>query len=164
MVRFCPTWDRWCVGGELFLAGSTNHAWQSTMYDRSEPESKLWALVGFISGTAAANWAKEPEATRRAQVVEEIGRVFQCPQAAQLCVAYKDADWSTEEWSGGCFFSYCPPRLLFAFGRALREPHGVVHYAGTETADEWIGYIEGALDSGERVAKEVVRALHTAKL
>ena len=41
------------------------------------------------------------------------------------------------------------------FGRALREPCGRIHWAGTETAVEWAGYIEGALRSGARAAQEV---------
>jgi monoamine oxidase len=42
-----------------------------------------------------------------------------------------------------------------------------VHFAGTETAGEWKGYMEGAVRSGERAAAEVVQQLGsgiTAKL
>jgi monoamine oxidase len=38
---------------------------------------------------------------------------------------------------------------------------GRIHWAGTETALEWIGYMEGALSSGLRAAEEVVARLHT---
>ena len=38
---------------------------------------------------------------------------------------------------------------------ALREPVGRLHWAGTETATEYAGYMEGAVESGERVAREV---------
>lgn len=44
---------------------------------------------------------------------------------------------------------------------ALREPVGRIHWAGTETAMEWIGYMEGALSSGIRAADEVVARLRT---
>jgi monoamine oxidase len=39
--------------------------------------------------------------------------------------------------------------------RVLREPFGRVHFAGTLTASMWIGYMEGAITSGERAALEV---------
>ena len=39
--------------------------------------------------------------------------------------------------------------------RALREPTGRIHYAGTETATEWSGYMDGAVQAGERAAREV---------
>ena len=41
-------------------------------------------------------------------------------------------------------------------GKALREPVGNIHWAGTETSDVWNGYIDGAIRSGERVAKEIL--------
>lgn len=37
----------------------------------------------------------------------------------------------------------------------LREPVGRLHFAGTETATEWSGYMEGAVQAGERAAREV---------
>ncbi|WP_062998251.1 flavin monoamine oxidase family protein [Nocardia mikamii] len=39
------------------------------------------------------------------------------------------------------------------------EPVGHIHWAGTETAGEHAGYIEGAIESGERAAREVLAAL-----
>ena len=44
------------------------------------------------------------------------------------------------------------------FGTALREPIGRIHWAGTETATRWAGYIDGAVQSGERAAAEVLEA------
>jgi monoamine oxidase len=52
--------------------------------------------------------------------------------------------------------------VLTTFGPALREPVGPLHWAGTETATVWNGYMDGAIQSGERAAGEVVAALATA--
>ena len=41
----------------------------------------------------------------------------------------------------------------------LREPVGRVHWAGTETATVWSGYMKGALQAGERVAAEVLQSI-----
>jgi hypothetical protein len=41
--------------------------------------------------------------------------------------------------------------------RMLREPVGNVHFAGTEAATVWAGYMDGAVQSGERAAREVSR-------
>jgi monoamine oxidase len=51
------------------------------------------------------------------------------------------------------------PGALTGAGDALRRPIGPVHLAGTETALEWCGYLEGALESGERAAAEVIASL-----
>ena len=37
----------------------------------------------------------------------------------------------------------------------LRKPHKRVYFAGTETATSWVGYMEGAIQAGERAAREV---------
>jgi monoamine oxidase len=52
-----------------------------------------------------------------------------------------------------------PPGTLSQFGHALRQPVGALHWAGTETAVEWTGYIEGAIEAGERAAGEVLARL-----
>jgi monoamine oxidase len=51
------------------------------------------------------------------------------------------------------------PGVLLDYGRALRDPVGRVHWAGTETATRWPGYIDGAVESGERAAREVLAEL-----
>ena len=45
--------------------------------------------------------------------------------------------------------------MLTAYGDAIREPVGQIHWAGTETATEWNGYMDGAVQSGLRAAKEI---------
>jgi monoamine oxidase len=46
--------------------------------------------------------------------------------------------------------------VLTGFGPSLRAPCGKLHWAGTETASVWTGYMEGAVRSGERVAQEIL--------
>lgn len=53
------------------------------------------------------------------------------------------------------------PGVLDTLGPdALRESSGNLHFAGTETAGEWKGYMEGAIRSGERAAAEVVKSFN----
>jgi monoamine oxidase len=40
-------------------------------------------------------------------------------------------------------------------GPALQAPTGRIHWAGTETASVFTGYMEGALESAERVFGEL---------
>jgi monoamine oxidase len=44
------------------------------------------------------------------------------------------------------------------FGPELRAPVGRIHWAGAETATVWSGYMDGAVQSGERAAAEVIQA------
>jgi monoamine oxidase len=67
--------------------------------------------------------------------------------------------WAEEEYIRGGYAGYMPPGVWTAYGAALREPIGPLHWAGTETATVWNGYMDGALQSGERAAVEVAADL-----
>ena len=73
--------------------------------------------------------------------------------------AYVDKAWAADEWSRGCYGGYLPPGGWTDYGHALRAPIGPIHWAGTETAEVWNGYIEGAIRAGDRAAAEVAVAL-----
>ena len=50
----------------------------------------------------------------------------------------------------------CPPGFLTRYGPYLREPVGRMYFAGTECASEWSGYINGAVQAGEKAARQVL--------
>ncbi len=53
-----------------------------------------------------------------------------------------------------------PPGSADRHTRApIRDPIGSIHFAGTETATEWAGYMDGAIQSGQRAAGEVKGSL-----
>jgi monoamine oxidase len=61
-----------------------------------------------------------------------------------------------EEYIGGCPVSNPAPGMWTTLGPWLRKPFGRIHWAGTETSSVWNGYMEGAVHSGQRAAKEVL--------
>jgi monoamine oxidase len=77
------------------------------------------------------------------------------PKAAQP-VDYVERDWSAEPWTRGCYGAHFPTGAWTRFGPALREPCGPIHWAGTETATTWMGYLDGAVESAERAVAEVL--------
>jgi monoamine oxidase len=48
------------------------------------------------------------------------------------------------------------PGAWTAYGPAVRAPCGRLHWAGSETAEVWCGYMDGAVRSGRRAAGEVL--------
>ena len=50
------------------------------------------------------------------------------------------------------------------YARATREPFLNLHFCGTDTATQWQGYLDGAIESGERVANEVLYSLFHSDL
>lgn len=110
-------------------------------------------LLAFVVGPVAAGWSARDPDERRAEVLAALTEQFGERAAAPL--EYFEVDWGIDPWSSGCVASL-PPGALAA---ARREPHGRIHFAGTETAEAWPGYMEGAIEAGERVALEILAAL-----
>jgi monoamine oxidase len=128
-----------------------------TTFDDSSADGKHPALVTFSDGRAARDWSDRSPAERQQAVLDEFVRFFG-PQAARP-VAFAEKNWNDDPWSRGCYVGVAGPGTLTACGEALREPCGRLHWSGTETATEWMGYMEGALQSGERAAEEVLARL-----
>ncbi|MEM9492825.1 MAG: FAD-dependent oxidoreductase, partial [Myxococcota bacterium] len=78
-------------------------------------------------------------------------------QDAREPLDYAEMNWSDERYNVGCG-PRLPPGLLTDYGAALRAPAGRLHWAGTETAMIWNGYMEGAVRAGRRAAEEVLAA------
>lgn len=111
-------------------------------------------LVGFLEGRHADRASRVTAADRRAQVLEDLAGYFG-PRALDP-VDYIERDWAEEEYSRGCYGAFAAPGTLTRFGPHLRRPVGPIHWAGTETATRWAGYMDGAVESGRRVAGEIV--------
>jgi monoamine oxidase len=125
-------------------------------FDSSPRDGSAGVLLGFVGGPEARELAALPPAERRAPVLACLERLFG-PRAARP-LEYAEQTWAEEEWSGGGPTSNFGPGGWTECGPALREPAGRLHWAGTETATVWSGYMEGALQAGERVAAEVLAA------
>jgi monoamine oxidase len=72
---------------------------------------------------------------------------------------YVDHRWGAEEFAPGGPTAAVPPGSWTRYGPWLRRPVGPIHWAGTETADEWTGFLDGAVRSGQRAAAEVAKRL-----
>merc|ERR1712046_108783 len=61
-------------------------------------------------------------------------------------------DFSRVPSLGGGSQAHFPPGVWTKVGKALRGPHGLVHFAGTEYAAVGFGYVNGAIESGNKTA------------
>jgi monoamine oxidase len=127
------------------------------VFDNSPHSGNPGILVAFAEGSDARRLRRLPAPERREIVLSCLQRFF--GEGASNPVAYVEKDWASEEWSRGCYGAFFPPGVWTNFGRALREPTDRIHWAGSETSTEWAGYMEGAVRSGERVAREVLHHL-----
>jgi monoamine oxidase len=126
-------------------------------FDSSPRSGTPGVLLGFVGGDEARSFGRLTAQERRAAALASFARSFG-PRALEA-VDYLEADWASEPYSRGCPVGIAPPGLLTTYGAALREPVGRIHWAGTETSTYWNGYMDGAIRSGERAAREVLAAL-----
>lgn len=137
--------------------GLADDRFVSVVFDNSCPDTEPGVLVAFVEADAGRRFARLSPRERRRTIVGELVHMFG-EQAAEP-VAYFEQDWLEEEWTRGCFGGNFGPGGWTRYGAALREPFGLVHWAGAETSSVWMNYMDGAVRSGERAAAEVVAAL-----
>lgn len=125
----------------------------SVTFDQCGEEGDTPCLLAFVGGRAARTWHTRDAGARKAAILERLARYFG-PEALTP-TAYGEADWCAERWSGGGPIALFPTGTLSTHGTAMREPIGRIHWAGTETARACMGFIEGAVESGQRAAEEV---------
>lgn len=126
-------------------------------FDNTPPSGSPGVLLGFLEGNQARRYGRLDQASRRAAVIACFATMFG-PRAASPEL-YVDKVWADEQWTRGCYGAFLPPNTWTNFGPALRAPAGPIHWAGAETATRSMGYMDGAVRSGERAAAEVIGAL-----
>lgn len=158
IAKFVGVYDTpfWREDGLTGQAVADSGAIDAT-FDNSPPDGSRGILMGFINQANIRRLDGAPEAEVRAAGLASFTKLFGDKAANPRMTAVQR--WDNEMWSGGGPTGVAPPGALTAFGPALREPCGPIHWAGTETSDYWTGYMDGAVRSGERVAKEVDAAL-----
>lgn len=141
-----PFWREAGFSGEVVCTrGPLNVVFDGTVGDGPP------TLLVFITGRPAEGWSARPADERRRLILEALVAWFG-PQAAHPLLLH-ETDWSEQPFTGGA------PVVLFPAGAlrpALRAPVGRIHWAGTETAQAFTGFMEGALESGERAAAEIL--------
>jgi monoamine oxidase len=111
-------------------------------------------LLGFAD---ARTFDPLPAAQRRDRALSCLAGIF--GQAARHPIDYLDHCWGAEPFAPGGPTAAVPPGSWSSYGPWLRKPAGAIHWAGTETADEWTGFLDGAVRSGKRAAAEVAALL-----
>jgi monoamine oxidase len=142
-------------------AGLTGQAVSDTgpvaaTFDNTPEDGAPGVIMGFIGGDDARYWGLRSPAERSAAVLDLFSRIF--GPRARRALDYIEHDWSEDPWTRGCPIGFMPPGVLSMYGPSLRAPIGRIHWAGTETAEVWNGYMDGAVRSGLRAAQEVLSA------
>ncbi|HEX3831545.1 MAG TPA: FAD-dependent oxidoreductase [Solirubrobacteraceae bacterium] len=126
-------------------------------FDASPASGTPGVLLGFIDGDDARALDDKSDAERASAALASYVRYF--GKEAGNPRAYLDQVWANEIYTGGCPVGIMPPGVMTEYAYALRESSGRIHWAGTETATVWTGYMDGAVQAGKRAAAEALAEL-----
>jgi monoamine oxidase len=132
-------------------------------YDDSKPDGSRPCIMGFVLSGEAARWSARTPGERQAALARHYAAVFGT-DAALSPVGYKEKNWAAEPYVGGCYVGVPAPGALTKFPGevskcAIAEN---VFVAGTEAARVSVGYMDGAVEAGERSARNAL--VHLGRL
>jgi len=153
-LRFERPW--WRRSGRPRAFGSNlpgGAMWESAEEQRA-------AVVTLLGGASAS--ASLAEAAEDPGALSDLLRVFGTPPAPGTLVGAA-VSWERERWSRGGYAVFGPdfdPRDR----RLLAAAHGRVLFAGEHTSERWQGFMNGAVESGQAAARDVIALARLAAL
>ncbi|YCU69156.1 flavin monoamine oxidase family protein [Mycobacteroides abscessus] len=145
-----PFWRAEGLSGEAL----TDTAPVFITFDVSPSDDGPGILMVFCTARVYDGFGPE---VRRKLVLKQLVDLY--GEQANTPIDYIDHCWGTEPFAAGGPHPAAPPFASVNYGEALREPHGRIHWAGTETAGEWVGTMNGAILMGLHTADQIAQQL-----
>jgi monoamine oxidase len=111
-------------------------------------------FLGGIAGEEADEGT--PEQRMRASLAD-IDAIFPGAEAAYIRDSALRMHWPSAELFKGSYACYLPGQAVWSGTEG--EATGNLHFCGEHTSEDFQGYMEGAAESGERVAAELLELL-----
>ena len=116
---------------------------------------KVSSCVAYTNSEIAIQLAKLGREKATDEVLNYLSRIRPSLKGALEPVHYWT--WTENKYAGGAY-AYWHPGQITRFASKLAQPHGRIHFAGEHTAELYRG-MEGAMESGERVAFEIMNLI-----
>jgi len=139
-------------GGELVVLDRPGRA----VFDTSPPGGP-GHLCMLIGGSEARELDRLDANGRRTILLGPLAAHLGPPVLEP--VGWHEKAWHRDEHVGGGYVALPMPGTTSGLPPVARTPVGAIHWAGSEAANEHAGYLEGAIEAGERAALEVAGAL-----
>jgi len=157
-----PASRMWIQTGTRFWRGEDIGGLKIAKTDT--PVERLWDLsnvqpgaqgmvMSYMQYQNAEAYDAVPMAQRADYVLGHVERFF--PSIRQEALAFAGKSWAEDPWVKGAWADILPEQgWMFA---VLPRAEGRVHFAGEHTS-AWMGWMQGAIESGKRVAREITGA------
>lgn len=145
-----PFWREKGLAG----VGMGNSQWIELFADSSDPRSGKGVIATFVMGDRYHRWQILNESERRSAILSDLAAYL--GDQALYPSTFDVMDWPANPWVGGGYAAFLPPGVWTNFGDAIATPVGRIHWAGTEIAERWPGFFDGAVRTGEAAAAAVI--------
>ena len=119
-------------------------------------EHAPFSLSALVSIRRSREVGRLDEAARKHAVLRDVEKLVG-PAVWELS-SYHEMDWAAAPWSRGCN-SFLTTGVWTAWGHALREPVGRIHWAGAEYSPRFVGQMDGAVRSAEHTVASIAEQL-----
>jgi monoamine oxidase len=145
-------WQGLGCNGETFADTGYQNTW-----DESRAQAgRSGVLVNYTGGTVGASFGSGTPAKRAQQFLAQLEPVLPGITAKWNGRATVDF-WLSNPWTKGSY-SFWKVGQYTRFAGVEGEPEGNVHFAGEHTSIDFQGYLNGAVETGQRAAQELLSA------
>ncbi|KAF2076796.1 hypothetical protein CYY_001922 [Polysphondylium violaceum] len=140
-------------GEAVSFRDSVQMCYDATLQDGTQP-----CIVGIFAGNSAELWSKKTKQERKDEVLDFIHKNLgqENDQRYLSPVRYLEINFMEERFTPGRCSNIAPKTNFMDFKNSIRDPIKNLFFCGTDTATKWIGFLDGALESAERAAIELL--------
>ncbi len=143
-------WEKSGLNG-FAVTDLPDEIWHGT-FDQHGPRG---IITSYMFGPQALRVAAMEADQRIAFMIDHVEDVF--PGARDHIEVGTSFSWDEEPWSRGAYAIF-EPGQTFSLLPHIARAEGRIHFAGEHTS-AWHGWMQGALESGNRVAQEIQAAI-----
>jgi monoamine oxidase len=124
--------------------------------EEGTPITQLVPHIPFGDGMLMIGFCVDPnlDVTNRTQIQQAVRRY----EPGAKVLDFLGTDWGADRYARGGW-SFMKPGQLTRELRAIQQPHGRVSFAGSDIANGWTGFVDGAIESGIAAALQAVNPL-----
>jgi monoamine oxidase len=141
-------WER-----DKMSANATTDGMISSTWDCTDGQIGRGAVLCAFSGGPAAEQCRQRWAIEKDKAyIIEFAKIY--PRLRENYLGGRFMDWPSDEWTMASY-SFPAPGQVTTVGPLLHKGMGRLHFAGEHTCYKFVGYMEGALNSGATIAKRL---------
>lgn len=136
------------LGGDTASELPIGWTWEAT----DQQAGSTGILIAYSSGKHADANRFATEAELIKQMRSQVQKMY--PGSKKMFIKAEVQSWNRETWTQGGYTAYGPGQVTQFWG-VFKKPFGKVYFAGEHTDNLYPGYLEGAVRSGKRVARQI---------